>query len=221
MSLKITAVLGDYYHNEKVSFKASENTVQMLNEEIGGVEIKYISPNELIEDLNKKPDVVILFKENRLNPEDDIVTIWMDKDTASAITKYVENGGGWIAWHSGMAKYENVTEYISMLRGQFKYHGAHQIVEYIAEPGSDFIVKDNTFKFLDEHYMVDCEEENTNVLLRSRSVDGDSIAAWAHEYGNGRVMCIAPAHLEEGLLHPAFQKMMVNSLKWCARKISS
>ncbi|WP_416149948.1 ThuA domain-containing protein [Salipaludibacillus sp. HK11] len=218
MSFKITAINGDFYHDKEVSFKAIERTVELLKEADEEVEINYILPSDLIDDLkskSSKPDAVILFKENRLNPEDDHVETWMDSEIESAITYYVENGGGWLAWHSGMAKFENAQDYLTMLRGSFIHHPAMQIVEYTAVPGAEFIVEDKTFSFLDEHYFVECDEENTNVLLKSKSIDGESIGGWAHEYGKGRVVCLAPAHLEEGLLHPAFQRTVVNSLKWC------
>ncbi|MFS0863139.1 ThuA domain-containing protein [Fredinandcohnia sp. 179-A 10B2 NHS] len=216
MGVTITAILGDYYHKAELSREALENAVQQLGNEI---KIQYSTPDKLLNDLTEKPDAFILFAENRLNPQDTTVVTWMNNETAAAINEYVENGGGWLAWHSGMASYENVEGYISMLRGYFTYHPEkHQIVEYKATPESSYIVEDDTFSFPDEHYFVECDKENTNVLLTSSSVDGESIGGWAHDYGAGRVVCLCPAHLEEGLLHPAFQKILANSLRWCSIK---
>lgn len=219
MTIQVVAILGDFYHDERVSKKALQQALTTLNEQGTDVSVEYITAEELVDQLKKAPDLVVLFKENRINPQDELVDLWMSEEVAHAITDYVSEGGGWLAWHSGLACYGEVEEYISMLRGQFISHPAdHQVVDYVAVEGSDFLVEDATFRFMDEHYFVECDEERTNVLLRTTSVDGKSVGGWAHEFAKGRVACLAPAHLEEGLLNPAFQRLLANTINWCAGK---
>ncbi|MBM7569976.1 ThuA domain-containing protein [Aquibacillus albus] len=215
MKKKITAVLGDFYHERSIAVKSFESAVQRLNQQSNTeLEIDYLPVSELMENIQTNPDAVVLFAENRINPQDDVVKRWMTEDDASLINKYVENGGGWLAWHAGLASYENMKEYITMLRGHFIHHPKeHQVVHYYADSTSDSIHVEKSFEFLDEHYFVHCDEQNTNVFLKSESVDGSSIAGWYHEYGKGQVVCLTPAHLEEGLLNEDFLNILVQCLK--------
>ncbi|KRE46591.1 hypothetical protein ASG81_11075 [Paenibacillus sp. Soil522] len=73
-----------------------------------------------------------------------------------------------------------------------------------------------TFEFVDEHYFVHCDEENTEVFLRSASTDGESIAGWRHRFAAGRVSCLTPAHREEGLLHSDFSGWLKREIEWLA-----
>ncbi|WP_077623309.1 ThuA domain-containing protein [Sediminibacillus massiliensis] len=216
MAKKITAVLGDYYHERETAVQSLNEAVRLLNADSGmEVEVDYLTVEELAENIKTQPSAVVLFAENRINPNDENVRTWMNEETAGIINNYVEAGGGWLAWHAGLASYESVVPYVAMLRGYFKYHPEkHQVVKYATVPKNNLIEERETFEFLDEHYFVHCEEENTNVFLKSDSVDGSSIAGWFHDYGKGRVVCLTPAHLEEGLLNKDFLHMLVRSLEW-------
>jgi len=203
MTKRVLAVLGDFYHKEELANQALDAAVQQLDQ----IKVEYGTVQNLVTSLQTKPDVVILFAENRLNPQEQVVNTWMDDAAAKAIHTYVSEGGGWIAWHSGLASYENIQEYTSLLRGYFKHHPEkHQIVTYYGD-------SIDSFEILDEHYFVHCDVDNTNVFLKSESVDGSSIAGWEHPVGEGRVVCLAPAHREEGLLHPTLVKLLANSIK--------
>ncbi|MCM3110987.1 ThuA domain-containing protein [Lederbergia lenta] len=210
MSNRIVAMLGDYYHKQEWAVQALNKALENISE----IDVEYKQTDNLIKMLESKPKLVILFKENRLNPEDENVKLWMNKEVALAISQYVKEGGVWIAWHSGLASYDDIEKYTSMLKGHFVHHPEkHQRVTYTTEIGTEIIDCHEKFAFVDEHYFVDCDEEKTNIFLRSESVDGSSIAGWTHEYGKGRVICLTPAHLQEGLLHPMMITLLSNSLK--------
>lgn len=213
---KIIVLIGDYYHKEEW---ARESLEASLKSEIENnlVELIYTSHDQLIDELHKQPDGVILFKENRLNPADSEVNVWMDEETANQITEYVNNGGSWLAWHSGLASYDVGGVFNKMLRGKFDYHPPkHQQVTYSAVDHQVGITSKD-YTILDEHYFVQCDEENTEVFLRSTSVDGKSVAGWAHPYGKGRVCCFVPAHNREGLLHADTLGMLNQSIMWCVQ----
>lgn len=207
---RIVALLGDYYHPKDWS-KASLNKALTLLETI---ECKVIHTDEILEELSKKPDAVILFKEDRLNPTDENVETWMTEELAEAIVQYVNQGGGWLAWHSGLASYSIDSSYTKMLRGHFEYHPVeHAQVKYTSLEGKE-LFGSVTFEILDEHYFVKVDEEHTNVFLKSKSVDGHSIGGWSHDFGEGRVCCLTPAHNEEGLVHEDFIQVLANTIKW-------
>jgi type 1 glutamine amidotransferase len=202
--MRIVALLGDYWHEENMIKHA-------LKEAIGSVpqlSVDYIQYSDLKNALKTKPDAVILFKENRLNPLAETPTNWMDERAASAITDYVKNGGGWLAWHTGMAEYPTHSEYIDMLKGYFRHHPDMKSVTYQMKDGLSFTITD-------EHYFVSCKEEETEVFLTSESADGKSIAGWSHPYGSGRVCCLTPAHTAEGLKSEQLQKILRDRILWC------
>lgn len=217
MAKKITAVLGDYYHEQALAVKSLEKAIIKLRVELNlKIEITHLPVTDLVAGLDDHPDIVVLFAENRLNPEDEDIETWMTIEEAIKINEYVANGGSWLGWHSGLASYENIKPYTTMLRGYFLSHpDKHQMVKYKIDPDAAVVEKELEFECLDEHYFVHVEEEQTKIFMRSYSVDGSSIAGWRHEYGEGKVLCLTPAHLEEGLMHQQFLQVLTQSVKWC------
>jgi len=211
---RIIAVVGDYYHPE-------ENCREALRLALKGenADLRFVATDRLADALEESPDVVVLFKEDRIAPHEDGHARWMTEPVATAVTRYVEQGGGWLAWHSGLASYDPAGTYIRMLRGHFLHHPqTHQTVRYMPE-GSAF-GQTQAFEFPDEHYFVKCDESHTEVFLRSSSIDGESIAGWRHRVGQGRVCCLTPAHLPAGLTNPDFLRVLGGALQWCGQAVS-
>ncbi|WP_372662684.1 ThuA domain-containing protein [Cohnella sp.] len=207
---QIVAIVGDFYHVAEDSAEALNQALKPMIDS-GELSLRYISVEQLKSALAEGPDAVILFAEDRISPEADNNARWMSDEISVSIAKYVEAGGGWLAWHSGLASYDKEGSYVSMLRGCFLHHPElHQPVTYT------FTAQDQTtFEIMDEHYFVACSEEQTEVFLRSESVDGSSIAGWRHPYGGGRVCCLTPAHRRDGLLHTEVLKLLQHSVGWC------
>jgi type 1 glutamine amidotransferase len=206
---RVVAIVGDYYHR-------SEHITEALNQALklridsGDLNLRYIAIEQLQDALTEQPDVIILFAEDRIAPEVNNEAKWMTAEMATLIVRYVEAGGSWLAWHSGMASYAPDGAYVSMLRGHFLYHPEkHHSVRYYLEGKAD------SFEILDEHYFVACHTEQTEVFLRSESTDGSSIAGWRHTFGEGRVCCLTPAHRPEGLLHPEVLNLLNQTVSWC------
>lgn len=216
MSITVLAIVGDYYHPKEVALQSLEQAL-LAHKTNGKIELETCSPEHLVKNIEKKPDVVILFTENRVNPTDDKVNMWMTEEIANAITHYVESGGGWLAWHSGLASYGIESNYTKMLKGYFEYHpDQHQVVHYTNQTDNDILSADVSFDLLDEHYFVHCDTENTTIFLESSSVDGQSIAGWYHSYGKGKVCCLTPTHNKEGLLNPAFIEVLGKCVMWAS-----
>lgn len=213
---RIVALLGDYYHPRERS-KASLNKALTLLSETENIDYAEIHTSQLEEELEKMPDAVILFKEDRLNPTAEKVNTWMTEEIGKAIVKYVDQGGGFLAWHSGLASYDIHSSYTNMLKGHFEYHPVeHAKVQYRSVEGNEAFGP-VSFELLDEHYFVNIQEEETNVFLISESVDGYSAAGWFHDYGKGRVCCVTPAHNEEGLLDDDFLQLLAKTIEWVSR----
>jgi hypothetical protein len=73
--------------------------------------------------------------------------------------------------------------------------------------------KEKAFSLSDEHYFVQCDDENTEVYLRSTGEAGDSIAGWKHSYGKGKVCCFTPAHTKEGMLDENISLLLAEQIK--------
>lgn len=207
--MKILAVVGDYWHKE-------EMIKDCLDAVLESNDLTYVKYDELRDALSERPDAVILYKENRLNPMDENPAMWMNEEIMETIVTYVKEGGGFLAWHSGMAEYPIDSQYIDMLRGAFLHHPSQMQTIAYKKLGGD--LSEIAFQFIDEHYFVTCKTDETNVFLTSESIDGTSIAGWEHSFGNGRVCCLAPAHTALGLMNETFQELLREKITWCARK---
>lgn len=212
----IYAIVGDYYHAEEPIRESLNLAIKPLTDS-GSYTLEYISAEELTERLQTKPAAVILFKEDRVNPKDEIVQHWLTEPISAAIVRYVEEGGGFLNWHSGLASYPPDSAFVNMLRGYFISHPSkNQMVQYhgmLPSDNSQGTSKEISFEIMDEHYFVSCDEANTSVFLRSESIDGSSIAGWQHTSGQGKVCCITPAHNKEGLLHDSMIELLRSSVQ--------
>jgi hypothetical protein len=202
---RILAILGDFYHPEVYLKEALEKTKNKDDY------IDYIIPEDFHINL-KNYHLIILGRENRIEPDKDKDKVWMRKDIESNIQNYILEGGKLLVWHSGLASYDPESLFVKdILRGYFKYHPEKEKVEYYGK--SPKYGKDINFELFDEHYFVYCDKERTNVFLYSKSLNGESIAGWYHYYGNGRVVCITPAH-NEALLDKHFLEFFKELIEW-------
>lgn len=211
---KVVAIVGDFYHDVEL---AKESLLEALSPFIEDkkIELKFSLVTDIAEELKVQPDMVVLFAEDRIDPQVDPDLKWMTKEVSDHIVQYVENGGAWFGWHSGLASYDVASSYVGMLHGYFISHpDQNKPVRYTYVGETVFGEAVTPFEFLDEHYMVYCDEPNTNVFLRSSSEDGESIAGWHHAFGKGQVCCLTPAHRREGLMDPTFNRLLRNSLSW-------
>lgn len=214
---RILVILGDYYHDAELARQSFQVVAEPYVKE-GKFQLTYAGVEHCEQELHKAPDLVVLFAGSYIDPQAEQVRYWMTEQIAEQIEKYVTDGGAWLAWHSGLASYPEEGAYVKMLRGHFLMHPEqHSQVTYTPLPGTELGVLGEAFSFMDEHYFVACKEDETNVFMRSSSVDGEAVAGWYHRYGAGRIGCMTPAHLSEGLLMPQFIEVMRSLIAWCAK----
>jgi type 1 glutamine amidotransferase len=73
------------------------------------------------------------------------------------------------------------------------------------------------FTVRDEHYFMAMNDVAVDVFLHSRSEHGVQPAGWTRSEGEGRVCVLTPGHNLEVWLHPSFQKLLLNALRWSAK----
>jgi len=211
MNKNIFALIGDFYHPYDNAFSTIKKAVEMNSAELIDGKIDEISGA-----IDANPDAILLYRENRINPEDATVNLWLTDELDEKITTYVKNGGSIIALHTAIALYPRDSKYTDMVKGYFIEHPVeHYLVRYKSTNTSgnplgspfDFTIKD-------EHYIVHVDEANTNVFMRHSSDYGEGCAAWHHNYGKGKVIVLVPTHNKEGFEHPQTLRLLNEAIAW-------
>ncbi len=153
---------------------------------------------------------------------------WITSAQGHAVRAFVEEGGAALFYHN--------STYISPDNEDFRHvqgsatEGHPPVRSYrveikdkehpITRDVSDFVVTD------EQHFMV-YDKDQRYVLAESVNDDGHTFkdlgtrcqAAWAYEYGKGRVCYLAPGHTVPALWNPEYEKMQQNAVRWLLRQI--
>lgn len=160
--------------------------------------------------------VVLLTKSNNVSAADR--TPWVTPAVAAAFCAYVRAGGGLLAIHSGTAEYAGVPALRDLLGGVFAHHPKQCPVTVAPRAGHPLGAGSAPFTLTDEHYFMEMSDPAVDVFLTSSSEHGEQPAGWARAEGAGRVAVLTPGHNLEVWLHPAYQALIGNALRWCAQR---
>ena len=179
-------------------------------------------------------NVVILSKSDHTSQKDR--TPWKTNHVQNALIKYVENGGGLLANHSGLVAGENGTtsKLDNLIGSKFIFHpAACKVTVQALKPHT---ITNNTEMFYehDEHYLLQILADDIDVLAaayskppfdksnqdpRHYSESGFfAAAAYVRTQGKGRVCVLTPGHTTDVWRNLQFQRMLDNSLIWCSNK---
>jgi type 1 glutamine amidotransferase len=144
---------------------------------------------------------------------------WMTPEQERAIVSFVEAGGGFLNLHNAMGLYPDHGAYLDLIGGRYIGHGPLERFRVeIADPNHPVTRGVSAFFVADEQHTPPYDEGRVHLLLRNRSDDGKSAAAgWVRERGRGRLCHLANGHTLEALLHPMYQRLMCNAVRWCLR----
>ncbi len=144
---------------------------------------------------------------------------WMTTEQERAVVAFVERGGGFLNLHNSLGLYPPGGRYLGLVGGRYTTHGPLERFRVEVIDGDHPVTRGAAGFFVaDEQHMPIPDEGRVHHLLRSRSDDGRSAAAgWVREPGRGRVCHLAPGHTREALLHPMYQRILRNAVRWCAR----
>jgi type 1 glutamine amidotransferase len=159
--------------------------------------------------------LVVLAKSNNVSAADQ--TGWMTDAVQAAFAEYLRKGNGLLAIHSGTAGYEQMPVLRGLLGGVFTRHPEQCPVT--VEPRAGHPLSAGTFPFTlqDEHYFMSLDDPHVEVFATTKSEYGDQPGAWTRSEGAGRVAVLTPGHNLEVWLHPSFQGLLLNALRWCAK----
>jgi type 1 glutamine amidotransferase len=159
--------------------------------------------------------VVILTKSNNVSSIDQ--TGWMTDRVQAAFLEYVHNGHGLLAIHSGTAEYDQIPVLRRLLGGVFHHHPEQCPVTVTPHAGHPLSAGSAPFTLKDEQYFMTMDDPEVDVFVTTTSEHGEQPGAWRHVEGNGRVAVLTPGHNLEVWLHPSFQALLINSLRWCGK----
>lgn len=211
MAKTIYTIVGDFYHDHDFIISCVQNAVRLLREDLGEeIEVVDADIADIMRIIQEKPSLILMNKEDRLNPQDPVIRTWLTPEVDDAMNQYVKEGGHFLAMHAALASYAPETALVQMCKGYFLRHPEeNSLVRFYANDGGyDFTV-------MDEHYFVYCMEDETEVFLHSMSKDGSSVAGWRHLFGEGKVLCITPTHRVEGLGDVSMHELLKDCISWC------
>lgn len=155
--------------------------------------------------------VVVLTKSNEVSATDQ--TPWVTDEVANAFLNYVRNGGGLVVIHSGSV-YEPVPRMRGLIGGAFASHPPQCPVTVEPRNGHPLTTGSEAFTLTDEHYHMHFDDPQADVFLKTCSEHGEQTGGWTRQEGSGRVCVLTPGHNLEVWLHPSYQTMIGNALRW-------
>lgn len=159
--------------------------------------------------------LVILTKSNHVSSTDH--SNWMTDEVQAAFTDHVRKGHGLLAIHSGTAGYEQTPVLRSLLGGVFTHHPEQCRVTMELKAGHPLAEGVSSFTLTDEHYHMAMDDSQADIFLTTRSEHGEQPGGWKRIEGAGHIVVLTPGHNLEVWLHPDFQTLLLNSLRWCGK----
>ncbi len=144
---------------------------------------------------------------------------WLTAEVAAALQGYVEGGGGLLVVHSGAAGMNDREELRDLFGGLFAWHPAQLEVAFEPKAGHPLTEGVQPFAATDEHYFMNMAEGPMDVFMTSRSRHGAVPAGWCRTQGQGRVAMLTPGHNVPVWLNVNFQRLLTNTLRWCAGEV--
>ncbi len=168
-----------------------------------------------------KVRLLVILRDGLQRPERDSRAnfTWMTPEQQRAVVSFVEGGGGFLNLHNSLGLYPADGPYLDLVGGRYISHGPLERFRVeVVDPDHPVTRGVSGFFVADEQHTPSYDEQRVHLLLRSRSDDGKAAAAgWVREPGRGRLCHLANGHTREALLHPMYQRLMRNAIRWCLR----
>jgi type 1 glutamine amidotransferase len=153
-------------------------------------------------------------------PSDGEPFMWMTDEQQQAVVEFVERGGGFLNLHNSMGLYPAEGPYLNLVGGAYTGHGPlERFCVEVVDREHPVTRGVSVFTVADEQHAPTYDEKSVHLLLQSRSDEGKVAAAgWVREPGQGRLCHLASGHTREALLHPMYQRLLQNAMRWCLRR---
>lgn len=159
--------------------------------------------------------LVLLTKANEVSSTDH--RPWMTAEIEQAFLHYVQQGNGLLVIHSGAAGYREWPVLRGLVGGAFTQHPPQCPVTIEPQADHPLTAGSDAFTIKDEHYFMELDDSEADVFLTTTSEHGTQLAGWTRAVGTGRVCLLSPGHNVEVWLHPCYQALIQNALRWCGK----
>ena len=215
----------------------SEKIMQELGKQNGfEVTISQDSAKVITAENLKNIDVLIFYTTGELPWSDEQKKLFLD---------FVRNGKGFIGIHSATDTFYKWPEYGELIGGYFDGHPWTSNTKVaVKKDDKNFAVTkhwDDAWEWLEETYQYkqfnakECKVvlsldiaktdmtkkgvKGIHAVEGNANIQPDSFPlVWYRTYGKGRVFYSEPGHNSEVWNHPKYQTMIVNAIKWAAKK---
>ncbi len=208
MALKTLVLCDDYWHPSPI-VREGLSALQGHGFRFDWVEDARQWSTALMADYS----LIVLAKSNNISSTNQ--DAWMTDEAQAAFAAHVGRGNGLLAIHSGTAGYLETPVFRNLLGGAFLRHPKQCQVSIEPLAGHPLAAGVEAFVAQDEHYFMSMFDPQVDVFLVARSTHGEQPAGWRRNQGQGRVAVLTPGHTLEVWLHPSFQTLLRNSLRWC------
>jgi type 1 glutamine amidotransferase len=161
--------------------------------------------------------LVVLTKSNNISAANPVP--WVSADVEAAFVDYVRRGNGLLVIHSGSAGYEHTTVLRRLMGGVFTRHPEQCPVTVVPQQGHPLTAGCEAFTRKDEHYFMAQDDTAADVFMTTQSEHGTQPGGWTRTEGAGRVCMLTPGHNLEVWLHPSYQALILNGLRWCSKTL--
>jgi type 1 glutamine amidotransferase len=196
-----------------------EEGLQPVFEAAGVIPHFTVDVNALSAQNLAKVQLLVILRDGLMRPQRDPHTqfIWMTREQEHAVVAFVEGGGGFLNLHNAMGLYPANGPYLNLVGGRYIGHGPLERFQVEVVDGTHPVTRGvDSFFVADEQHTPPYDEGRVHLLLRNRSDGGKTAAAgWVREQGRGRICHLANGHTLEALLHPMYQKLLCNAVRWC------
>lgn len=183
----------------------------------------------------KQFDVLFFYTTGELQNAGKDGSIPMNAERRKDIIEFVKNGGGFVGSHTCTDTFHEWAEdgqkpYIELVGGEFASHGAQETgyLKVLDHPITAHLDKNVEWALQDEWYIF----KNVNnslmplMILQTKKMEQEQYntlepysVCGVKDFGNGRVFTCALGHREDVWTSPKFQDLMVNGIKWAAKKL--
>ncbi len=162
------------------------------------------------------------------DPPDPERQSWVTDSFASAVEEFVNDGGSLFCFHNTLSIACFSEAFRRVVAGAYDGHPPERNWRVLPTRSDHRLLSGvEEFVITDEQHFPLYDGPPENILLRGVNTDGlgftsdsglpstcDSVVAWAHEYGRGRVVVCTIGHNLDALWKPSALRFQINALKW-------
>jgi uncharacterized protein len=206
--MPILVLSGDQWHNPAVA------RAGLTSLERHGLAFDFLeNANNWSESRMNACPLTILTKSNNVSHTDNAP--WVTETVEAAFLNYVRKGNSLLVIHSGSASYENHNVLRELIGGVFISHPEQCPVTVDAKVNHRLGEGAAPFTLKDEHYQMALDDPHADVFLTTTSTHGTQPGGWTRTEGAGRVAVLTPGHNLDVWLHPSYQQLILNTVRWC------